>query len=65
MKIIAVDDEKIALQGLLMSIEKAAPDAKVTGFRYASDVIEYMKNEHCDVAFLDIEMKGMNGVELV
>lgn len=64
MKIIAVDDEKIALQGLLMSIEKAAPDAKVTGFRYASDVIEYMKNDHCDVAFLDIEMKGMNGVEL-
>jgi two-component SAPR family response regulator len=23
-----------------------------------------MKNEKCDVAFLDIEMKGMNGVEL-
>ena len=64
MKIIAVDDEKIALQGLLMSIEKAAPDAKITGFRYASDAIEYMKNEMCDVAFLDIEMKGINGVEL-
>ena len=64
MKIIAVDDEKIALQGLLLSIEKAAPDAKVSGFRYANDAIDYMKNEACDVAFLDIEMKGMNGVEL-
>ena len=64
MKIIAVDDEKIALQGLLMSIEKAAPYAKITGFRYASDAIEYMKNEMCDIAFLDIEMKGINGVEL-
>ena len=64
MKIIAVDDEKIALQGLLLSIEKAAPDAKVSGFRYASDAIEYMQSEPCDVAFLDIEMKGINGVEL-
>lgn len=64
MKIIAVDDEKIALMGLLLSIERAAPDAKVFGFRYASDAIEHMKNDPCDVAFLDIEMKGMNGVEL-
>ena len=64
MKIIAVDDEKIALQGLLLSIEKAAPEAEVFGFRYASDAIDYMKLEKCDVAFLDIEMKGINGVEL-
>ena len=64
MKIIAVDDEKIALKGLLLSIEKAAPNAEVFGFRYASDAIDYMKTEHCDVAFLDIEMKGINGVEL-
>ena len=62
MKIIAVDDEKIALQGLLSSIQKAAPDATVYGFRYASDAVEHMKNEPCDIAFLDIEMKGTDGV---
>ena len=33
MKIIAIDDEKIALQGLLASIKKAAPDAETYGFR--------------------------------
>lgn len=64
MKILAVDDEKIALQGLLSSIQKAAPDATVYGFRYSSEAIEQMKNEPCDVAFLDIEMKDMNGVSV-
>lgn len=63
MKIIAVDDEKIALQGLLLSIQRAAPDAEVQGFRRAADAIAYMECTPCDVAFLDIEMKGMNGVE--
>lgn len=64
MKIIAVDDEKIALQGLLLSIENAAPDAQIFGFRRAQEAIDFMRNEQCDVAFLDIEMKGMSGVEL-
>ena len=63
MKIIAVDDEKIALQGLLLSIQRAAPDAEVQGFRRAADAIAYMECTPCDVAFLDIEMKGMNGVQ--
>ena len=64
MKIIAVDDEKIALQGLLASIQKAAPDAEIYGFRYTGAAIAHMENTPCDVAFLDIEMKGMNGVEV-
>ena len=63
MKIIAVDDEKIALQGLLLSIRRAAPEAEVQGFRRAADAIAYMESTPCDVAFLDIEMKGINGVE--
>ena len=62
MKIIAVDDEKIALQGLLSSIQKAAPDAQLFGFRYASEAIDHMKNDPCDIAFLDIEMRGTDGV---
>lgn len=62
MKIIAVDDEKIALQGLLSSIQKAAPNAQVYGFRHASEAIAHMEKEPCDIAFLDIEMKGTDGV---
>lgn len=62
MKIIAVDDEKIALQGLVSSIQKAEPNATVYGFRYALEAIEHMKQESCDIVFLDIEMKGIDGV---
>lgn len=64
MKIIAVDDEKIALQGLLASIQKAAPDAEIHGFRNTGEAISHMESAPCDVAFLDIEMKGMNGVDV-
>lgn len=64
MKIIAVDDEKIALQGLLSAIQQAAPDAQIHGFRLTSEAIAHMESDPCDVAFLDIEMKGMNGVEV-
>ena len=63
MKIIAVDDEKIALQGLLSAIQQAAPNAEIHGFRYTREAIEHMEKDPCDVAFLDIEMKGMNGVQ--
>lgn len=64
MNIIAVDDEKIALESLLDSIRKAAPEAEVCGFRYAEDVLPFLEKTDCDVAFLDIEMRGMGGVEL-
>ena len=64
MKIIAVDDEKIALQGLLSSIQKAAPTAQLHGFRYADEALAHVEAHSCDVAFLDIEMRGMSGVEL-
>ena len=64
MKIIAVDDEKIALQGLLSAIQQAAPNAEIYGFRYTREALAHMESDPCDIAFLDIEMKGMNGVEL-
>ena len=64
MKIIVVDDEKIALQGLIMSIQKVAPSAEIHGFRYTGDAIAHMEKDPCDVAFLDVEMAGMSGVEL-
>lgn len=64
MKIIAVDDEKIALQGLLSAIQQAAPNAEIHGFRSTREAIDHMEHDPCDVAFLDIEMKGMNGVEV-
>ena len=64
MKIIAVDDEKVALQGLFSSIQKAAPGAEVYRFRHASEAVAHMESNPCDVAFLDIEINGMDGVKI-
>jgi two-component SAPR family response regulator len=64
MKILAVDDEIIALEGLVKSIKEADCTAQVFSFRFADEAIKFMEKNICDVAFLDIEMYGINGVSL-
>lgn len=66
MNILAVDDEKISLEGLVRSIEKAEPFAEIHSFQKPLEALEFCKNVcyKFDVAFLDIQMRSMNGVEL-
>ena len=64
MKIIAVDDERIALEGLLDVISEAAPEAELNGFEYPEDALEFVDAHDCNIAFLDVEMAEMSGVEL-
>ena len=64
MRILAVDDEIIALEGLVKSIKEADGNAQVYSFRFADEAIKFMETNTCDVAFLDIEMYGINGVSL-
>ena len=64
MRIIAVDDEKIALEALSGAIKAVVTEDEVVSFRYPEDALEYAKDNFCDIAFLDIEMAGMTGVEL-
>ena len=63
MRILCVDDEPLALQMLMISIRKAKPDAEVDGFEEPEDLLEEAKKNGCDIAFLDIHMSGMDGVE--
>jgi two-component SAPR family response regulator len=67
--IIAVDDEQYALAGLKTAIEEtmSAPSAKgitLSCFSNAEEALEYAKTKRVDTAFLDIEMGGMNGLQL-
>ena len=64
MKIIAVDDERIALDGLMDVISEAAPDAELNGFEYPEDALDFVDANDCNIAFLDVEMAVMSGVEL-
>ena len=64
MKILCVDDEPLALQMLEMSVKKAKPEANVMSFRKPKDLLLEAEQNGCDIAFLDIQMRGMTGVKL-
>ena len=61
---IAVDDEALMLGALVAAI-KFSPDIKsVTGFSVCEEALEFVKENPVDVAFLDINMRGMGGLVL-
>ena len=64
MIILAVDDEKHALEVLEDAIEVCMPDAEVFGFSSGSAALEFAKSRACDVAFLDIRLRDMSGLML-
>ena len=64
LNIIALDDEKLALEGILNEIRKILPDAELNGFVLVEPAIAYAKDNRVDVAFLDIEMYDTNGIEV-
>ena len=61
---IAVDDE-ILMLGALVSAIKVSPDiSEVTQFSACEEALDFVKENHVDVAFLDINMRGMGGLAL-
>lgn len=64
MDIIAVDDEQLSLALLKDAIQKAAPGEKLSCFSVPDKALQYAEKHSVDVAFLDVEMAGMSGLEL-
>ena len=64
MNVIAVDDELLALVSIEDSIRKAIPEAVLSCFDSPNRAIQYAGENKIDLAFLDIEMGGMNGLQL-
>jgi len=64
MVIYAIDDEPLALHVAVNAIKEAAPEAELQSFTKPADLREAMKHKACDVAFLDIQMRGITGLEL-
>ena len=62
--VILVDDRKLILTGGLPVLEKVLPNAIVTGFTNAPEAIEYARANRVALAFLDIELREMTGLEL-
>lgn len=64
MEILLADDERLALEVLKEAVHKACPDASLYDFQKTGELLEFAVEHPCDVAFLDIEMRSMNGIEL-
>jgi len=64
MNILAIDDNVLALEELVSSIKEACPNDEIHSFSKPSELLDFAKETPCDIAFLDIEMWGMNGIEL-
>lgn len=55
MNIILVDDGQMALEDLHDSVSDVYPDAEINCFTYYTDAYEFIKNNPCDIALLDIQ----------
>jgi len=64
MKIIAIDDSETALKLLINSIAEAKPLAEIYPFSKPSELLIFAKENPCDIAFLDIQLWSMTGLEV-
>lgn len=69
MYILVVDDERIMLKELITELGKVFPNSEIQGFQepleaehWAAELAQ--EGKKLDYAFLDIRMRGMNGIEL-
>ena len=64
MNAIAVDDEPLMLYALSKAV-KASPDiTSVAEFTSCDDTLEWVQTHPVDVAFLDVNLRGMDGLTL-
>ena len=61
---IAVDDEPLMLGALTKAIKASSDIASVADFTSCEEALDFIKSNHADIAFLDINMRGMGGLSL-
>lgn len=62
--IIMLDNESIILSGGLPVLEEVFPEANITGFTRPSEAIEFARSNPIFLAFLDIEMGQVSGLDI-
>ena len=62
---IAVDDEPLALEIISAYCEKTPFLSLLKTFDNAIDTLEYLRNNNVDLLFLDIQMEGLTGIQLL
>ena len=64
MNILAADDEELGCRQLVRAIEEVAPNENLMAFQDSNELLKYARNHPCDVAFLDVEMGSISGLEI-
>ena len=64
MRILAVEDEVRLLRQLTNRIREALPESEIVAFDNADDALAALTKETIDIAFLDIMIGNMTGVDL-
>ena len=63
-RVLIVDDEKVIREGAARVIEQCLPSADIQLCEGPTEALEEVEKKKYDIAFLDIQMPGMTGVEL-
>ena len=64
MKILITDDEKMMRSGMEKEVKKVLSDAVVYTASSGKEALEIFGKEDISLVFLDVEMPGMNGLEV-
>ena len=64
MRVICIDDERLLMEEIVGMCRELPGIAEVTGFVSATNALEWMEDHTVDIALLDIDMPGMNGLQL-
>ncbi|MCR4650477.1 MAG: response regulator [Lachnospiraceae bacterium] len=64
MRVLAVDDERIILDDFVEMLQNMEEVTTVNAFTDCERALEFIASNDVDVAFLDINMRGMDGITL-
>ena len=64
MRAICVDDEKLLMEDTVFQLNELPQIEEAKGFTSAEEALEWLEGHSADMALLDIDMPGMNGMEL-
>lgn len=64
MNLLLVDDELLALEALKNAVQNVLPYGTINAFNKSSHAVRFAEENKIDIAFLDIDMRIMNGLEM-
>ena len=63
MRILTLEDEPIAREGIVKLLKEIRPEAEITAFENSGKALKCIKDKSFDIALLDIQMNGVNGLD--